>query len=255
MRGVDLVLYLCRTAAIRQPGDDLKTLMGPTSFELFVAIDATGRTMSTLLMIRHETTRLLLLRHAETAAPDRFHGAESDIELGERGQRQANVVAQALALENADRLYCSGMLRAIETAAAIALTTGLNPIIIPEFHERKMGPLSGKAYSDTSHHYQESRTQWMAGDLDATHVGGESYAQVRDRVLPRLRAVLDAEAGKTIVVVIHGMVMRVIFSEWLEGYGLANFVEFPTENAAINDLKWDGERLHPTRLNLIPDLS
>ena len=206
-------------------------------------------------MIRPDTTRLLLLRHAETAAPDRFHGAESDIALGERGRRQAIAVASALARESPQRLYCSGMLRAIETASAIAATTGLDPIIIPEFHERKMGPLSGQAYADTSHHYHESRTQWMAGNLDATHEGGESYAQVRDRVLPRLRAVLDAETGKTIVIVIHGMVMRVIFSEWLQGFGIADFIEFPTENAAINDLQWDGRRLHPTLMNLIPDLS
>ena len=43
--------------------------------------------------IKHET-RILLLRHAETSAPDLFHGAESDIGLGERpapgrGRRRA----------------------------------------------------------------------------------------------------------------------------------------------------------------------
>ncbi len=40
------------------------------------------------------TTRVLLLRHAETAAPDRFHGAESDIGLGARGFLQAEAVAR-----------------------------------------------------------------------------------------------------------------------------------------------------------------
>ena len=34
-------------------------------------------------------TRLLLARHAETAAPDRFHGAESDIGLSAWGFEQA----------------------------------------------------------------------------------------------------------------------------------------------------------------------
>ena len=42
-------------------------------------------------------TRVLLLRHAETATPDRFHGAESDVGLGARGLRQAALVAQHLA--------------------------------------------------------------------------------------------------------------------------------------------------------------
>ncbi len=56
-------------------------------------------------------TRILLLRHAETSAPERFHGAESDIGLGERGRRQAVAVAEALAAERPDALYCSGMRR------------------------------------------------------------------------------------------------------------------------------------------------
>ena len=38
--------------------------------------------------------RVLLLRHAETAAPDRYHGAESDVQLGRNGQMQAERVAR-----------------------------------------------------------------------------------------------------------------------------------------------------------------
>ena len=37
-------------------------------------------------------TRILLARHAETAAPDRFHGAESDIGLSAAGARQAEML-------------------------------------------------------------------------------------------------------------------------------------------------------------------
>ncbi len=40
-----------------------------------------------------QITRMLLARHAETAAPDRFHGAESDIGLSEFGVRQARRLA------------------------------------------------------------------------------------------------------------------------------------------------------------------
>ncbi len=56
--------------------------------------------------MKHET-RILLLRHAETSAPDLFHGAESDIGLGERGHLQAETVAQTLAALGPDALYCS----------------------------------------------------------------------------------------------------------------------------------------------------
>lgn len=38
-------------------------------------------------------TRVWLLRHGESANPTVFHGAESDIDLGERGRRQAALLA------------------------------------------------------------------------------------------------------------------------------------------------------------------
>ena len=32
--------------------------------------------------------------------------------------------------------------------------------------------------------YAESKRRWMAGDLEFTHEGGESFADIRRRVLP-----------------------------------------------------------------------
>ena len=41
------------------------------------------------------TTRVFLLRHAESADPTVFHGYESDVDLSERGVRQAEAIAAA----------------------------------------------------------------------------------------------------------------------------------------------------------------
>ena len=38
-------------------------------------------------------TTIWLVRHAETAAPTMFHGAESDVALGEHGKRQTTAAA------------------------------------------------------------------------------------------------------------------------------------------------------------------
>ena len=65
-----------------------------------------------------EGTRLLLARHAETSAPDRFHGAESDIGLSAWGTRQAELLGQSLKAAGATALYSSAMRRAVDTAAA-----------------------------------------------------------------------------------------------------------------------------------------
>ena len=90
-----------------------------------------------------EGTRLLLARHAETSAPDRFHGAESDIGLSVWGARQAELLGQSLKFRGATALYSSAMRRAVDTAAPIGVECALRPIAIAGLHERKIGSLSG----------------------------------------------------------------------------------------------------------------
>jgi probable phosphoglycerate mutase len=187
-------------------------------------------------------TRILLLRHAETSAPDRFHGAESDIGLSPLGRDQASAVARRLAAIRPDALACSAMRRALETAAPIAEACGLEVEVIPALHERRMGPLSGRLLAEGWDHYHAARLRWMAGDLDATHEGGESYAQVRDRVLPPFLDLAARNAGRTTVVVAHGFVIRVLLTSLLDGYAPADFDRIAIEHVVIHELLRDGLR-------------
>ena len=61
-------------------------------------------------------TRVWLLRHAESAVPTVFHGAESDIGLSDRGRRRVDALVPDLAAHNPDAVVSSGMQRAILTA-------------------------------------------------------------------------------------------------------------------------------------------
>jgi 2,3-bisphosphoglycerate-dependent phosphoglycerate mutase len=187
-------------------------------------------------------TRVLLLRHAETAAPERFHGAESDIGLGERGREQAEAVALALAGLRPDALYCSAMRRAVETAGPIGRACGLVPRLVESLHERRMGPLSGRSKLEGMDAYDEAKTRWMAGDLDFTHAGGESYADIRRRAVPAFEALAARHPGRTIIVVAHGVVIRVVLTTLLDGYGPEHFDTIGIPNAAPNDLRRAGTR-------------
>lgn len=195
------------------------------------------------------TTRVLLLRHAETAAPDCFHGAESDIGLGERGQRQAEEVAKHLVRYEPAALYCSAMRRAVETADPIARACGLVPRVIESLHERRMGPLSGRPRAVGLAAYEEAKRRWEAGELDSTHEGGESYAEIRGRVMPGWEMVVGRSAGQTVVVVAHGVVIRVLLTTLLEGYGPKDFSKIGIDNVAVNDLKFQDGQWTATALN------
>jgi probable phosphoglycerate mutase len=195
-----------------------------------------------------QVTRVLLLRHAETAAPEFFHGAESDIGLSERGRRQAEDAALRLAEMRPDALYCSAMRRAVDTAVPIATACGLVPRQVVALHERRMGPLSGVSKLHAMDAYDEATFRWMAGDLDATHEGGESYADIRRRAVPVFEAIAARHPGEAIVVVAHGMVIRVVLTTLLDGYGPEHFREIGIPNAVFNDLRhadatWRAETL------------
>lgn len=195
-------------------------------------------------------TRVLLLRHAETSAPDRFHGAESDVGLGDRGLRQAEAVARRLAVLRPGGLYSSGMRRAVETAGPIARACGLDVQIVPDLHERRMGSLSGRLRDDGWAIYDEARRRWASGDLDHTHPGGESYADIRRRVVPAFLEMAARSPAHTAVVVAHGVVIRVLLTSLLEGYDPADFDRIAIEFVALNDLQSDNGRWRANALDV-----
>jgi 2,3-bisphosphoglycerate-dependent phosphoglycerate mutase len=187
-----------------------------------------------------QVTRVLLARHAETSAPDRFHGAESDIGLSALGARQAEGLADFLSKTGAAAIYSSAMRRAVETAGPIALACKLVPVEIAALHERRIGALSGLSREAGWAVYAASKTRWINGDLDYTHEGGESYNDVRRRVVPVLQELTVRHANQTIVVVAHGVVIRVALSSLLTGSYACEFDRFAIDFASVNDLRFDG---------------
>ena len=57
----------------------------------------------------------------------------------------------------------------------------------------------------------------------------------------------------TVVVVAHGVVIRVLLTTLLDGHGSEDFSAFAIDNAAVNDLRWDGTRWSAVALNRRPD--
>jgi broad specificity phosphatase PhoE len=198
-----------------------------------------------------QETRLLLIRHAETTAPQVFHGAESDVGLSDWGRHQAAMLGDYLKNGGASALYSSALERAVATAAPIGQACGLATIILPALHERKIGPLSGLTREQGWKIYAESKKHWLAGDLEFTHEGGESFADIHRRVLPVIQELRDRHLGRTFIVVAHGVVIRVLLLSLLEGLGHADFDRIAIDFSSINDLRWDGLRWRAQALNQV----
>lgn len=198
-------------------------------------------------------TRLYLMRHAQTADVSKFHGSESDIGLSEWGHEQSRRVAGRFAGVPIAAVYSSAMRRAIDTAAPIAATLGLVPQQIRALHERSMGSLAGADRSEFRHVYTEAMNAWATGDLDFTHDSGESYRMMRDRAVPALVGLLDRHRGESVLVVSHGMLIRVLLSSLVPELPVSELGAIKIDNVAVNEFLWNGTTLMPKKLYDLPE--
>lgn len=195
-------------------------------------------------------TRILLLRHAETAAPDLFHGAESDIGLGARGHRQVAAIAPLLAAERPALVVSSAMRRAIETARPIAEACAVSHQVEPSLHERALGPIS-LTPTDGGKPVAESVRRWMNGEKSYASPGAESFHDVQQRALPTWQRLAEQGAGQTTVVIAHGGLNRILLLSL--DVGLRHWSEFHTPNLGINELVLEQGRWRLLRVADVPN--
>jgi broad specificity phosphatase PhoE len=200
-------------------------------------------------------TRFLLLRHAESADPSVFHGAESDVELSPRGHRQAELIAAYLRGFEPAVVVSSAMRRALDTARPIAAACRVTVEIEPLLHERRVGSMSGMPTGERDGPWPRTLRRWMAGETGYALPGAESFDNIRNRVLPVWQDVTQRHEGRTVVIVAHGIICRVLQVSLIAGNSVADWQRLgPTPNVAVSELVCEGAgpwRL--LRLNELPE--
>jgi broad specificity phosphatase PhoE len=89
-------------------------------------------------------TEIILVRHGETELNTAgvFRG-RADVALNDRGVAQAQAVADALSSDPVVAVYSSPMVRALDTARAVASRHGLEPAVDPAFDNIDLGEWQG----------------------------------------------------------------------------------------------------------------
>lgn len=183
-----------------------------------------------------EPTRLLLLRHGETAwnAETRIQG-QLDIALNERGQWQAERLAQALAGEDLAAVYSSDLARAHATAAALARPHGLAVRMDAALRERGFGRFEGLTYAEIESRFPEDTARWKRREPGFGPGGGEPLAAFYARSVAAVSRVAAAHAGQAIAVVAHGGVLDCVHRA-AAGVALDAPRSWQLGNAAVNRL-------------------
>lgn len=185
------------------------------------------------------TTRIVLIRHGRTVwnREQRFRG-RVDIPLDETGLGQARATARYVAARwPMVAVYTSPLIRAVQTAQAVASAQGLQPQTMPDLMDLDFGECQGRLGSEVHAQYPDTLQAWLAAPHTVRFPGGEGLDEVRQRCQRALRTVVERHAEQTAGLVAHAVVNRVLLCAVL-AVGNDHFWQLEQEPCAVNLIEW-----------------
>ena len=148
--------------------------------------------------------KVILVRHGETDwnRSRRIQGGGSDTQLNQKGRQQAESLALRLKQEKIQAIYSSPLQRAQDTARAIARYYQLPVEIEPSLKEIEVGALEGMSIAGVGK-LSELLVRHKQGDELPRLPGGESVAEVQQRVWGAIQRLVDRHNDGVLVIVGH----------------------------------------------------
>lgn len=162
-------------------------------------------------------TRLLIVRHAESAYNDqnRIQG-HHDSKLTLRGQHQAQELSKRLKKFKIDKIYSSDLGRAYSTTLAITKRTRLPIVRDPKLREIHLGDWEGMTPEEVDHLYDKGYQKWLKKPTSVTIPRSEGLVHFKRRITTRVKQIARANRGKTVLVVTHGGAITALLADWLK---------------------------------------
>lgn len=193
---------------------------------------------------------IILVRHGETEynRVDVFRG-RVDLPLNERGRVQADAAADYLSTHGFEAFYSSPLLRAMQTAQAIAKLHGGEVHPLESFIDVDYGEWSGKSIDEIRDSWPREFAAWAKDPEIAVFPGGEAVREVRERLKEGLDRLAREHEG-TVLLVGHKLINRILICIVL-GLPTAGIWRVGQSNAAISFIShgnrgWVLERLNDT---------
>jgi probable phosphoglycerate mutase len=191
------------------------------------------------MSIREENlTRVILIRHGQTVwnKGDRFRG-QIDLDLDDVGLRQAEAIAYHVKHWPVSHLFSSPLKRARQTAQAVADIMSLDTKQVDGFNDINYGQWQGRTPSAMAVEHPDLYHLWRTQPDLVTFPEGEGLNQIRNRATSALEELLTRYPGKTIVIVSHKVVCKLIILHVL-GLDSSHFWNVEQDNGAINILEF-----------------
>ncbi len=154
--------------------------------------------------------KLILVRHGETLwNKEIVYQGHLDSPLTEKGLKEAKLIANELRKEKIDLFYSSPLGRALATGKEINKFHKIKPILRDGLKEIKYGEFEGKSLKEIDEQNPEWKIERKTNRYFAKPTGGESYAELEERLKPLIEEILK-KRDCTVLIVAHANVNKAI---------------------------------------------
>ncbi|MEV6847423.1 bifunctional RNase H/acid phosphatase [Actinoplanes sp. NPDC051411] len=213
--------------------------------------ESTGPTLSWAPPAMDNATRIIMVRHGETALTQqgRYSG-RGDPALTDEGQAQAMAAAGRVAGLSRDvtAILTSPLRRCVRTAELISAEVGGVPVtVLEDLIECDFGRWEGLSFGEVQERWPREMQAWLSSTSVAPP-GGESFQAVAKRVRGALATVVKSHAGGVVVLVSHVTPIKLILRDalaagdaflhrlYLDAAGVSTMDVWPDGNVAVRSV-------------------
>lgn len=205
-------------------------------------------------------TKIYLVRHAE-AEGNLYRRIQGHLNgnVTPLGRRQIAAVGKRFSSIHLDAVYSSDLIRAYETAKAVAAPSGVPVQATSRLREVNVGIWEDQPWGNIEYAQPDQMYNFSSDPEHWIVEGAERYADLRERMLSTVRELGEHHDGQTIAIVSHGMAIRTLLFALLDR-PYSEFKNFPHgDNTAVSLLTLENGKFHVEFFNdnrhLPPELS
>jgi broad specificity phosphatase PhoE len=195
---------------------------------------------------------MLLIRHGATtynqADPPVLQGRGLDSELSPQGIAQAQATGDFLRDVKLDAIYTSRLKRAHQTAELLRSGRPIEILPFSEIEEIHVGELEGRKRTDYRDHYPDHFRRFEEDPEACGYPSGECYNDVATRAVPLIRKWLTEHGGQRVLVVSHGMAIRIMLASLLD-LPLRVARKLHQANCCLNAIRARGDQIEVLTIN------
>ena len=189
-------------------------------------------------------TRIYLVRHGQVEGhEERRYNGQADVPLTREGEAQFALLQMRLKNKEISAVYSSDLTRCAEGARLLASSHGVDVQVHEDLRELHIGEWEGLTWRELQQRYPQ---EWQDRLDDIVHYrvpGGESLAEMAERVRKVISTLVETHRGEDILVVAHGGVNRVVLLDAIgaplerlfhieQDYGCLNAIDYHPQGRA-----------------------